>query len=254
MAQCTAPVYGHIRGGGADCPVHGGGYGGYSGFREQYYERPAYAPAAAAVASPMRPAPKQYPSFTQSSGGRVGGGRGRNAGTASRARRSAVSYSVREYQTLKPVRDQVVRVAEAETGQRDLFLCHAWDDRKNTALDLHNLLTELDVSVWFSEMDVPLGTSLIRKIDKGLAASRAGIVLVTPALFASLNSDGIASQELSALLATDRVIPIVHDTTFEELRKVSPLLAARSGLSTSDYASLRDVATKIADTVILDDE
>jgi len=46
----------------------------------------------------------------------------------------------------------------------------------------------------------------------------------------------------------------VHGTTFEELRKVSPLLAARSGLTTSDYASLDEVATKIADTVLLDDD
>ena len=140
------------------------------------------------------------------------------------------------------------------TDQRDLFLCHAWDDRKGAALQLNNMLKALDVTVWFSEMDVPLGTSLIRKIDKGLASSSAGIVLVTPAMFKSLNSDGIASQELSALLATDRVIPIVHETTFEELRKVSPLLAARSGLTTSDYGSLEEVAAKIADTVLLDDE
>ncbi|WP_244945751.1 toll/interleukin-1 receptor domain-containing protein [Gordonia zhaorongruii] len=145
-------------------------------------------------------------------------------------------------------------MADTSTGQRDLFLCHAWDDRKGAALDLHNLLIGLDVTVWFSEMDVPLGTSLIRKIDKGLARSRAGIVLVTPALFQSLNSDGIASQELSALLATDRVIPIVHGTTFDELRKVSPLLAARSGLTTSDYGSLDEVATKLADTVLLDED
>ena len=101
-------------------------------------------------------------------------------------------------------------------------------------------------------MDVPLGTSLIRKIDRGLANSRAGLVLVTPALFTSLNDDGIAAQELSALLATDRVIPIVHGTTFEALRRVSPLLAARSGLATADYVSLEDVATKVADTVLLD--
>lgn len=255
MAQCTAPVYGHIRGGGSDCPVHGGRYGGYSGYREPYYERPAHTPPPAPGVPVVPPTTKRYASFSRSSGGTSGrGGTGRRTSTASRTRRSVVSYSVREYQTLNPVREQVVRIAEAATGQRDLFLCHAWDDRQGAALDLHNLLTELDVSVWFSEMDVPLGASLIRKIDKGLAASRAGVVLVTPALFASLKSDGIASQELSALLATDRVIPIVHGTTFEELRKVSPLLAARSGLTTSDYASLDEVATKIADTVLLDAE
>jgi hypothetical protein len=204
--------------------------------------------------TPAPPQAKRHPSFSRSSGGSSSGGGGRRTSTASRARRSTVSYSVGEYKTLSPVREQVVRIAEAKTAERDLFLCHAWDDRQGVALDLHHLLTDLDVTVWFSEMDVPLGTSLIRKIDKGLAASRAGIVLVTPALFASLNSDGIASQELSALLATDRVIPIVHGTTFEELRKVSPLLAARSGLTTSDYASLDEVATKIADTVLVDAE
>lgn len=262
MARCTAPIQGHIRGGGADCPVHGGRYGRYGGYRDDYYERPRYTPPTPPVVEPVvPPTPKQYPSFSRSSGGSSrssggssGGGGGRRTSSSSRSRRSAVTYSVREYQTLNPVREQVVNVADASTGQRDLFLCHAWDDRKGAALELHNLLTGLDVTVWFSEMDVPLGTSLIRKIDKGLASSRAGIVLVTPALFQSLNSDGIASQELSALLATDRVIPIVHGTTFEELRKVSPLLAARSGLTTSDYGSLDEVATKLADTVLLDED
>lgn len=79
-------------------------------------------------------------------------------------------------------------------------------------------------------------------------------MLVTPALVHSLNGDGIAAQELSALLATDRVIPIVHGTTFEELRRVCPLLAARSGLTNSDYGSLEEVATKLADTVLLDED
>jgi len=107
------------------------------------------------------------------------------------------------------------------------------------------------VTVCFSEKDVGLGTSLIREIDKGLRNCRAGIVLVTPALFKSLDAAGIADKELSALLATDRVIPVAHGTTFEALRDVSPLLAARSGLST-EGSSLKDLAAKIADTVRTD--
>lgn len=99
--------------------------------------------------------------------------------------------------------------------------------------------------MWFSEKDVGLGKPLLREIDKGLAQSRVGIVLVTPALLRSLESEGIADKELSVLLATDRVIPVAHGTTFEALREVSPMLASRSGLSTAD-SSLQDVATKIA--------
>jgi hypothetical protein len=52
-----------------------------------------------------------------------------------------------------------------------------------------------------------------------------------PASFASLKSDGIASQELSALLATDRVIPIVHgrrSSSFGRLvRYLQPVPASR---------------------------
>jgi len=106
------------------------------------------------------------------------------------------------------------------------------------------------VTVWFSEKDVGLGKPLLRAIDKGLGNSRAGIVLVTPALLKSLQAEGIADKELSVLLATDRVIPVAHDTTFEALRDISPMLASRSGLSTEE-SSLDDVAAKIADTVLL---
>lgn len=237
MAQCTAPVEGHrTASGAANCPV----CRYRSSYRPTYYTPPpSYTPPAA---------PRRFPSYASRSSGGSGGG----SSSSSRTRRSSVTYSTREYQTLNPVREQVVQIARTDDGGRDLFLCHAWDDRQGAALELNNLLTDLEVSVWFSEMDVPLGTSLIRKIDKGLAGSRAGIVLVTPALFTSLNNEGIAAQELSALLATDRVIPIVHGTTFDELRRVSPLLAARSGLDTASYSSLEEVATKIADTVLLD--
>ncbi|MGV0993792.1 MAG: toll/interleukin-1 receptor domain-containing protein [Mycobacterium sp.] len=143
-----------------------------------------------------------------------------------------------------------MRQAQVHPERRDLFLCHAWDDRAGAAKELHELLVSQGVSVWFSEKDVGLGKSLIREIDKGLRMCQVGIVLVTPALFKSLDADGIADKELSALLATDRVIPVAHGTTFEALRDHSPLLAARSGLSTGE-SSLEDVAIKIAQAVFL---
>jgi len=161
-----------------------------------------------------------------------------------------MSYTAAERRTLEPVRREAEKQALSHPERRDLFLCHAWDDRRGAAKELHDLLESLDVTVWFSEKDVGLGKSLICEIDKGLRISRIGIVLVTPALLKSLDAEGIADKELSALLATDRVIPVAHDTTFEALRDVSPLLAARSGLS-SEGSSLEDVATKIADTVRL---
>ena len=160
-----------------------------------------------------------------------------------------MAYTDTEWRTMEPVFEAVEQQAKAHPERRDVFLCHAWDDRGESAKDLHDLLEARGVSVWFSEKDVALGSSLLRAIDNGLRNSRIGIVLATPALLKSLEASGIADKELSALLATDRVIPVAHETTFDALRDVSPLLAARSGLTSA--GSLDDIAAKIADAVRL---
>jgi hypothetical protein len=148
--------------------------------------------------------------------------------------------------SLTPVRRTVEERARDYPDLRDLFLCHAWDDRDGAAKKLHDLLEASGVSVWFSEKDIGLGQPLLRAIDKGLAKSRAGIVLVTPALLKRLDSEGIADKELSELLSREQLIPVVHETTFGALREVSPLLASRTGLDTGEE-SMEDIAVKIAE-------
>ncbi len=84
-----------------------------------------------------------------------------------------------------------------------------------------------------------------------MAKSRVGIVLVTPSFLNRIKCEGIADKELSALLARDLLVPIVHDTTFDALRDVSPLLGSRSGLSTIEDSML-EVASKLAELVSLE--
>jgi hypothetical protein len=158
-----------------------------------------------------------------------------------------VVYTPAEVRTLTPVRENVEQRMSLP-DLRDVFLCHAWDDRKGAAKELHDLLESRGVSVWFSEKDVVLGTSLLREIDKGLAKSRVGIVLVTPALLSRVRGEGIADKELSALLARDLLVPIVHGTTYDALREVSPLLGSRSGMSTAED-TMANVADKLAELV-----
>lgn len=234
MARCTAPIRGHTRGGGADCPVHGGrssrwgGYGGGLG-----YSTPSYSPPP--------------PSPTSSGGGRSSSGSTRTSRPKWARAGSAVYYTPAEVTTLTPVRENVEKRASVP-DLRDIFLCHAWDDRSGAATDLNDLIVSLGVKVWFSENDVPLGASLLREIDKGLARSRIGIVLVTPNFLNRIKNEGIAEKELSALLARDLLVPIVHGTTFEALRDESPLLGSRSGLSTAED-TMAEVAAKLADLV-----
>lgn len=158
-------------------------------------------------------------------------------------------YTPAEVRALSPIRASVEKRVSLPDF-RDVFLCHAWDDRKEAAQELHDQLEASGVSVWFSEKDVLLGTSLLREIDKGLAKSRIGIVLVTPALLRRVQNEGIAEKELSVLLARDLLVPIVHNTTYEALREISPLLGSKSGLNTADD-TMAVIAAKIAELVDL---
>src|SRR5438128_1955761 len=232
MARCTAPVRGHrTASAAAECPACGGRYGRYGGYSSYgSYSSPSYSSSAS------------------SGGGRSSGGA---SGSSARPRwsraGSSVVYTPAEVRALTPVRDSVEKRAPLP-DPRDVFLCHAWDDRQGAAKELHGLLESRGVSVWFSEKDVALGTPLLREIDRGLAKSRVGVVLVTTALLRRLQGEGIADKELSALLARDQLVPIVHGTTYEALREVSPLLGSRSGLSTAEE-QMANVAAKIAELI-----
>lgn len=229
MARCTAPVRGHQSASArANCPACGGRYGNSYGS----YSRPAYSPP-----------------YRNGSGGSSSKGSGSSTRPRWSGANSSVVYTAQEVRALTPIRKSVEKLAErTELDLRDVFLCHAWDDRKGVAKQLHDLLESEGVSVWFSEKDVALGVPLLRAIDKGLAKSRVGLVLVTPALLSRLQTEGIADKELSVLLSGERLIPIVHGTTYEALREVSPLLGSRSGLSTVEEP-IEDVVSKLAELV-----
>lgn len=228
MAQCTAPVNGHrTSSGAANCPACSSRYGGY---RSSYGYGSGYGSSNSSNGGSSRP----------SSGG---GSRPR----WSRAG-STVSYTPAQVASLTPVREEVEVQAAARPSLHDCFLCHAWDDRQGAAKQLHDLLEAAGVKVWFSEKNLGLGVPMMRAIDKGLAASKIGLVLVTPALLKGLPKEGVADKELSTLLAGNRLVPIVHGTTYAALREVSPMLASRSGLDTSED-SMTVVAKKIAELV-----
>ena len=164
---------------------------------------------------------------------------------------SSVYYTPNEIRTLTPIHETIVERSTIP-DVRDVFLCHAWNDRKGAAKDLCNQLELNGVSVWFSEKDILLGAPFLREIDKGLAKSRVGIVLVTPSFLKRVQSAGVADKELSALLARNLLIPVVHNTTYDALRDVSPLLGSRNGLDTSEDP-LESVAIRLADLVKVDD-
>jgi hypothetical protein len=225
VARCTAPVRGHSSAAArANCPACGSRYGGY---------RSSYG--------------SNYGSSYSSGGGGSYSGGGSSRPRWSRVG-SSVSYTPAQVASLTPVRQAVENEVTKKPDIRDCFLCHAWDDRQGAAKQLHDSLEAAGVKVWFSEKDLGLGVPMMRAIDRGLAASKIGLVLVTPALLARLPKEGVADKELSTLLQGNRLVPIVHGTTYSALRDVSPMLASRSGLDTSED-TMKVIATKIAELV-----
>ena len=231
MARCTAPSRGHrTASGAANCPACRNRYGGYS-------SRNSYSSYDNSYSS----------SRSTSSSGNYNTSKGRTQKASWSKSDSTIYYTSSEINALTPIRKAVEKRAE-KPDIRDIFLCHAWDDRKESALELYNLLETNGVNVWFSEKDIPLGTSFLREIDKGLAKSKIGIVLVTPNFLKRVLNEGVAEKELSALLATDQLVPIVHNTTYDELRDVSPLLGSRNGLDTRED-TMGNIAKKLAELV-----
>ena len=229
MARCTAPRYGHRTASGRDaCPACGSSgsrsYSSYSSYSTPY---------------------SSYESSSASN--RSGGGQLKSHRARWSKAGSNIFYTPAEIRTLTPVR-QIVEERASIPDLRDIFLCHAWDDRQGAAKELHDSLEALGVSVWFSEKDVALGSSLLREIDKGLVKSRIGIVMVTPSFLKRVKGEGIANKELAVLLARDLLVPIMHNTSFEELLEVSPMLASKSGLSTKED-SMMAIAAKLSELV-----
>lgn len=160
---------------------------------------------------------------------------------------SPVTYTANEVVALDRYRTKVEAIGPRAEFY-DLFLCHAWDDRREAADELHGLLEDEGVSVWFSEKDIILGQPFMREIDKGLAKTRIGLVLITPAFLKRIESGGVSEKELSELLARDLLIPVAHGVTYDEIRAVSPLLGSRNGMSTDDD-SMENIAKKVAELV-----
>lgn len=237
MARCTAPVRGHhSSAAAAACPACSSRYGGYrSSYGSDY--------GSGYSSSYSSGGGSGYISAGRSSGGGSSRPRWSRAG-------SSVSYTPAQVASLTPVREAVEKESATKPDLRDCFLCHAWDDRQGAAKELNDLLEAAGVKVWFSEKDLGLGVPMMRAIDKGLAASKIGLVLVTPALLARLPKESVADKELSTLLQGNRLVPIVHGTTYTALRDVSPMLASRSGLDTSED-TMAVVANKIAELVAI---
>ena len=127
----------------------------------------------------------------------------------------------------------------ADTGrlQYDLFISHASEDKADIARPLANSLKRMGFRVWFDEFELTVGDSLRRSIDRGLASSRFGVVILSRAFF----EKEWTQKELDALVARDDgrekvILPVWHGVTRADVVRWSPLLADRLAVSSATGA------------------
>ncbi len=124
----------------------------------------------------------------------------------------------------------------------DVFISHASEDKESFVRPLAIALSSLGASVWYDEFSLRLGDSLARSIDKGIANSRFGIVVLSPAFLAKpwpeYELRGLVAREIEE----DRVIlPVWHGVTRSQVLAFSPSLADKVALETTGL-SAEDVA------------
>jgi len=116
----------------------------------------------------------------------------------------------------------------------DVFICHASEDKEKIARPLAEGLRSAGLNVWYDEFSLELGNSLRESIDRGLADSCFGIVVLSHHFF----SKNWTKAELNGLFAKEtahgekKIIPIWHEITQAEIVQYSPILADRVAVST----------------------
>ena len=116
----------------------------------------------------------------------------------------------------------------------DVFISHASEDKESFVSLLARRLQEQGLRVWFDEFTLTIGDSLRRSIDRGLARSRYGIVVISPDFlkkeWPQKELDGLVAREIDGVKV---ILPVWHNIGAAEIGAYSPMLADRLAVSSS---------------------
>ena len=131
----------------------------------------------------------------------------------------------------------------------DLFVSHASEDKAAFVAPLADRLRRLGLRVWYDGFALAVGDSLSRSIDRGLARSRFGVVVLSP----SFLEKGWPEYELRGLTVREVggekvVLPIWHGVTKADVISYSPPLADKVAIDTGSR-SVEEIAEELFQAV-----
>ena len=131
----------------------------------------------------------------------------------------------------------------------DVFISHASEDKDELVRPLAYALLAEGLSVWFDEFELKIGDSLRRKIDKGLANSRFGIIVLSKDFikkgWTNYELDGIITKSITG---EQVILPIWHNITKKEIIDFSPSLADKLARNTA-ISTVEEIAREISEVI-----
>lgn len=136
-----------------------------------------------------------------------------------------------------------------DPARMDLFISHASEDKDEVARPLAESLRNAGLKVWYDEFSLKIGDSLRRSIDHGIAKSRYGVVIISKNFLCKnwpqYELDGITTRSVGG---SQRLLPIWHEISYNEVEAYSPTLADRVAGNTSK-STIADIAGEIVGIV-----
>lgn len=132
----------------------------------------------------------------------------------------------------------------------DVFISHASEDKDEVVRPLANALRDLGLSVWYDEFELRIGDSLRRKIDKGVATSRFGVIVLSEKFFGkgwtNYELDGLVTRQITG---EQVLLPVWHNVTKKQVIEFSPSLADKLARSTATH-TVEEIAAEISELIV----
>ena len=130
----------------------------------------------------------------------------------------------------------VAENSRAEDEEYDVFVSHAFEDKESFVDEFVDALRANGLRVWYDTDKLKWGDSMREKIDRGLAKSRYGVVVLSPNYIAE--NKYWTKAELNGLFQVESVngktiLPIWHNLTKKQVIEYSPIIADRKAMTTA---------------------
>lgn len=131
----------------------------------------------------------------------------------------------------------------------DVFVSHAYEDKESFVDEFVEALRNKGFKVWYDTDKLKWGDSMREKIDRGLAKSRYGVVVLSPNYIAEHKY--WTKAELNGLFQVETVngktiLPIWHNLTKKQVVEYSPIIADRKAMTTASMTP-EEIAAELKD-------